>query len=249
MPPDQHAASPAAVDAGDLSAHAESVSPQPKWLLPARVALVAVVAAGLLAAHQAGLFGLVTDPPRFKAALVELGPRGYLAFVLAYAALQPFGVPGTVFVWAAPLIWPWPTAFALSMTGTMAASVIGFSFARFVARDALEKRIPPWLLKWDRALERHGFWTVALLRLVLWMPQALHTFLGVSRVGFWTHFWGSIVGYAVPLWATAYFGEQLFKVVLAQPPATWAWVGAGVVVVALVAAAWRWRRRAVVAAH
>ncbi len=57
---------------------------------------------------------------------MELGPWGYVAFVAAYAALQPFGVPGTVFIMAAPLIWPWPVAFALSMAGTMAASVVGF---------------------------------------------------------------------------------------------------------------------------
>ena len=48
------------------------------------------------------------------------------------------------------LIWPWPVAYALSMTGTMAASVVGFSFARFIARD-WDPRLPP-----DQAAEISG---------------------------------------------------------------------------------------------
>ncbi len=91
------------------------------------------VAILLGAAYATGMFDRFDSPARVTATLVALGPWGYVAFVATYAALQPFGIPGTVFVMAAPLIWPWPLAFALSMTGTMLASVVGFSFARLVA--------------------------------------------------------------------------------------------------------------------
>ena len=37
--------------------------------------------------------------------------------------LQPFGLPGTVFVFAAPLIWPWPVAFGLSMAIDFAKTI------------------------------------------------------------------------------------------------------------------------------
>ncbi len=104
---------------------------------------------------------------------------------------QPFGFPGTLFVMAAPLIWPWPIALALSMTGTMAASVVGFSFARFVARDWLERRLPARFHKYDEALAARrihdrGDPTVHLLD----AAQMLHTFLGLSKVSFLTHFFG-----------------------------------------------------------
>jgi uncharacterized membrane protein YdjX (TVP38/TMEM64 family) len=110
-----------------------------------------------------------------------LGAWGYIAFILAYTALQPFGVPGTIFVVAAPLIWPWPIAFALSMVGTC-ASVVGFSFARFVAKDWVSAHIPERLRKYDASLERNAFQTVVVLRLLFWMPQVLHSFFGVSKV-------------------------------------------------------------------
>ena len=106
-----------------------------------RLPLIVLVLAGLLGLYRLGVFAQFSDPERARQTLLALGGTGYAAFVLAYAALQPFGVPGTVFILVAPLIWPWPVAFALSMVGTMAASVVGFSFARFVARDFDHYRI------------------------------------------------------------------------------------------------------------
>jgi uncharacterized membrane protein YdjX (TVP38/TMEM64 family) len=192
-------------------------------------------------AWRLGVFQQFADPARVKETLVQLGPWGYLAFVVAYAVLQPFGVPGTVFVWAAPLIWPWPIAFALSMTGTMAASVVGFSFARFIARDWVSARMPARFQKYDEALARRAFATVVVLRFVFWMPQVLHAFLGLSKVRFWTHFWGSLVGYAIPLFLVSFFGQKLFEVMKDAPPSAWIGLGAGAVVIALVV--WLVRRR------
>ncbi len=234
--------SPAPRPPGAPEGPAEPPPAAPRALLRARVAAVVVVVVGLVVAQRMGLFHLFAEPARVKQALVDLGPWGYVAFVVAYAALQPFGVPGTVFVFAAPLIWPWPVAFGLSMAGTMAASVVGFSFARFVARDWVSKRIPARFHAYDEALARRGFVTVATLRFVFWMPQMLHAFLGVSRVPFWTHFWGSAVGYVVPLLLTAYFGEKLFDAMRGAPASVW--IGLGVAAAAIAATVWIVRRRA-----
>lgn len=207
-----------------------------------KIAAVAAVAIGLFAAHQTGLLALFAEPARVKQTLVELGPWGYVAFVAAYAALQPFGVPGTVFIFAAPLIWPWPIAFALSMAGTMAASIVGFSFARFVARDWVAERVPARFRAYDEALAKRGFATVVTLRFLFWMPPMLHAFFGVSKVPFWTHVWGSAVGYLLPLLATAYLGERAYQAMREAPQHVWA--GIAFAAVAIGAAVWAVRRRA-----
>jgi uncharacterized membrane protein YdjX (TVP38/TMEM64 family) len=205
-----------------------------------RIALVVMVIAALLLAQQTGLLQHFADPAGVRTALLGLGPWGYVAFVLAYAALQPFGVPGTVFIWAAPLIWPWPVAFALSMTGTMAASVVGFSFARFVARDWIAPRIPERFRRYDEALAGRAFATVFTLRLIFWMPPLLHAFFGVSRVRFATHFWGSLCGYVVPLLLVSYFGQRLFDAIRGVSAEAWVLLGVLSGVTAL--GAWAWRR-------
>lgn len=208
----------------------------------AKIAAILAVVAILVLAQRLGVFQQLAEPARAAQTLVDLGPWGYAAFILSYAALQPFGVPGTVFIMAAPLIWPWPVAFALSMAGTMAASVVGFSFARFLARDWIATRIPARFRKYDDALTERALATVFLLRLVFWMPPLLHAFFGVSRVRFWTHFWGSLAGYAIPLFLVSFFGQKLFDVLKEIPARAWIGFGAGVVVIAL--GWWALRRRA-----
>ena len=80
-----------------------------------------------------------------------------------------------------------------------------------------------------------------MLRLIFWMPQVLHTFFGISRVRFWTHFWGSAAGYVLPLLAVSYFGPKAFDAMRAAPPSVW--VGLAVATVAIAAATWTIRRR------
>jgi len=194
----------------------------------------------LAGAHFLGVLRHLGDPQGLARTLVELGPWGYAAFIAAYTLLQPFGVPGTVFIMAAPLIWPWPQAFVLSMAGTMSASVVGFSFARLVARDWISGLVPQRFRKYEAALESRGFTTVLVLRFLFWMPPLLHAFFGVSRVGFWTHFWGSLFGYLVPLFVVSYFGQQIFEMLQSLPLEAWL---AAIATVALGAlATWSVRR-------
>lgn len=202
----------------------------------AKLALVALVLLTLAAAYHFDVFASVAEPKVLAQRLIAMGAWGYLAFILAYTMLQPFGVPGTIFVVAAPLIWPWQTAFALSIIGTMCASVVGFSFARFVAKDWVSTRIPRRLRGYNESLERNAFPTVVVLRLLFWMPQALHSFFGVSKVGFWTHFWGSLVGYVPPLLLVSYLGNRMFDASGRIQPGAWP-ILAGLLVASLVIAA------------
>jgi uncharacterized membrane protein YdjX (TVP38/TMEM64 family) len=187
----------------------------------AQLAVVLGVVAAIALLHALGVTDAFADPPRLKQTLLGMGAVGYLAFVGGYAVLQPFGVPGTVFIVAAPLIWPWPVAFALSMVGTMAASVVGFSFARFLARDWVLAHLPARFRRYEEALERRGFATVFALRLIFWMPPVLHFGFGVSRVPFWTHFWASMLGYVLPLLLVSYFGGAMVSWMAAIPAKAW----------------------------
>lgn len=205
----------------------------PRALRNVRIAAVVAVVALLAVAHEQGVLQRFGDPQGLARTLVELGPWGYAAFIAAYTVLQPFGVPGTVFIVAAPLIWPWPVAFGLSMVGTMCASVVGFSFARLVARDWVARLIPERFKKYEVALAERGFATVFVLRLIFWMPPLLHAFFGVSRVRFWTHFWASLLGYVPPLFLVSYFGQKLFELLRQLPLTGWLGLAGGTLLIVL----------------
>jgi uncharacterized membrane protein YdjX (TVP38/TMEM64 family) len=204
-----------------------------------KIALVLFVALMMLITYQLGLFEHFAEPVKLKEALVGLGEWGYLAFVVSYTFLQPFGVPGTIFIWSAPLIWPWPVAFVLSLIGTQAASVVGFSFSRFIGRDWVVSKIPERFKKYDEALAKRAFVTVVLLRFVFWMPQPLHAFFGVSKVSFSTHFWGSLLGYLVPIFLVSFFGPKLFSLLFLVPVWVWVFVAMSLLVILV----WVWRKQ------
>lgn len=227
--------------AGACYACADVVASPQRRTTAAKIAVVLVVVAILVAAQQLGVFRQLADPAGLKLAIIGLGPWGYVAYVGAYAALQPFGFPGSVFIFGAPLVWAWPVAYAVSLTGTMAASVVGFLFARFVARDWVSARIPGRYRRYDEALARRAFVTVFLLRLVFWMAPPLHAFFGVSSVRFSTHFWGSLAGYVLPLLLVSLFGERMFEEVVAAPIELWIGLGVGVTIVGV--GVWLYRRR------
>ncbi len=206
----------------EIPAEKAVVARRLRW---ARFAVFSLVLGMLFLAYRNGLFGHLSNPQDFARAVLDLGLWGYIGFIVAYTCLQPFGVPGTVFIVAAPLIWPWYVAFVLSMIGTMNASIVGFSFARFIARDWFAARIPKRFHKYDEALERHALRTVFTLRMIFWMPQVLHAFLGVSKVPFWTHVWGSFLGYIPPLFVVSYFTSEVFEPTGQLKPNAWMVMG------------------------
>jgi uncharacterized membrane protein YdjX (TVP38/TMEM64 family) len=138
------------------------------------------------------------------------------------------------------MIWPWPIAYALSMIGTLSASAVGFSFARFMGRAWVSRLIPARFRRYEDALEKRGFVTVFLLRFIFWMPPVLHALFGVSKVRASTHLFASALGYALPLLLVSYFGPRAFDALRAAP--AWVWVlVAATVVVGLIT--WLVRRR------
>lgn len=186
-----------------------------------KIALAGAVAAVLFVAYRLRLFELFGDPARLKETLLRLGPLGFLAYLLAFALLQPFGLSGVVFTVAASLVWPPTVAIALSLTGCTLASATGFLFARYLARDWVEKRIPARLRRYDERLEAHGFATVLVLRLIFWMNPSLHALFGLSRVHFWTHLLASFLAYVPITVAFTFLGNALFEIFRNQPASRW----------------------------
>jgi uncharacterized membrane protein YdjX (TVP38/TMEM64 family) len=127
------------------------------------------------------------------------------------------------------------------MIGSLAASVVGFSFARFVARDWVAARVPARLRRYDEALAQRAFATIFALRSIFWMSPPLHAFFGLSKVRASTHFWASAAGYAIPVLVLSYFGPRALQALRDAPLS--AWIGAGAGAIAVLAVAWTVRRR------
>lgn len=153
------------------------------------LALLAVIVGVLVS----GVFeGLSADSVR--ALLLESGPWGPLAFVAAFALLQPFGAAAHVFIIGSSLVWSPVVAFALSWVGALAAGCVAFAFARYMGRRWVQERLPERLADYDARLAERGFRTVLVMRLLLFTFGPMQLMFGVSRVRFVPFVLASAVG-------------------------------------------------------
>lgn len=160
-------------------------------LLLAVVVVVVLVAAG-------GPGDRMSDPDEVASFLRDRGWIGPLVFVLVMWALQPVGLPGVAFMVPASLVWSAPTAIALSWIGNMGASFIAFAFARWVARDWTQARLPDRLRAWDERLAVGGVRQVTVLRLFTGQITPADWLLGVSSVRIRPFLIGTAIG-IIPL--------------------------------------------------
>jgi uncharacterized membrane protein YdjX (TVP38/TMEM64 family) len=162
-----------------------------------RAAIAAALILLLSAAYASGFLEILADRERTRGLLEALGFWGPVLYVLAFALLEPFFVPGFLFVLGATAIWPFWPAYVLSLAGAIGAGVVGFSFARFMARDWVESKLPERFRQYDERLAgATGFRTVMLVRLMFFIAPPAHWVLGLSKVRFGPFLAGTAIGFA-----------------------------------------------------
>jgi len=149
--------------------------------------LYAVVAAAALAAlwyfgRQAGAY-----VPRFAAYVDGLGVWGPVTFILGYAVATVAFVPGSLLTLAAGAIFGLAEGTAYVLVGASLGACAAFLVSRYVARDAIEKRLEsnPRFAAIDRVVGKEGRKIVFLLRLSPVFPFNLLNYgLGLTKVRF-----------------------------------------------------------------
>lgn len=125
----------------------------------------------------------------------DAGAVGPLVFVVSMWLVQPFGLPGTLWMVPAGVVWPWPMAVLLTWVGNMGASTIAFYFARVVGRDWVSPRLPAQVRAFDeRRLATGGTGFIVVLRLATGQLAPADWLLGVSKVSTRTFLVGTGLG-------------------------------------------------------
>jgi uncharacterized membrane protein YdjX (TVP38/TMEM64 family) len=209
------------------------------WRL--RAAALAAFAALLCALWWTGALQTVFEPERARAFLTESGWLGPAVWSLAFAVLQPFGLPGAAFMIPAALVWPPLVAIPVCLAGATGAGAFAFALSRWIGHEAIVARLPERLQRRTARAREHGFRTALVVRLLLFLFPPAHWALGISGIRLGPLLAGSFLGFvpAMTLWilATREFFDQLERLPLAEA------VGLGVAGLALAGAVWWWRRR------
>jgi uncharacterized membrane protein YdjX (TVP38/TMEM64 family) len=182
-------------------------------------------------------------PDRLRELVSAAGIWGPLLLVVLFSLLQPFFVPGALFLLAAATLWPFWPALAINLLGATGAGMTGFAFARTLGRDWVADRMTPRMRAWDDYLSAKGLRAVLLFRLLFFLNPASHWALGLSGVRASTATLGTAVGFLplVALWT--YFGAAILDWFAGR--SVWNWLVGGVAIVGVVLVVRRIRRRRV----
>lgn len=137
------------------------------------------------------------------------GVFGPIGFVLVMWLVQPFGVPGVLFMVPASLVWSAPLAIVLSWIGNMGASWIAFEVTRRMGQEWVAERIPERVRGFDQRLASGGWWPVFLLRVVTGQIPAADWMLGVSTVRRGPFLFGTGLGILPGVIVTIVYGADL----------------------------------------
>lgn len=111
----------------------------------------------------------------------DAGAWGAVAYLAAFALLQPFGISGHVFTLAAAVVGGGALGFALALIGALGAASVGFVFARYVAFDWVQARIPQRLRRYESWLVERGLVGVIVFRTLAFTAPPAQLLVGTLR--------------------------------------------------------------------
>lgn len=186
-----------------------------------RLLFLLALAALLLALFTSGSFERF-DAAALRGWILEARFWGPALYVVLFSALEPFAFPGIIFILTAIVVWPTWQAWLLIWAGSVGACIVGYSLARWIARDWVLARLPSRFLRLEGWVARNALLAVIGTRLVFYIFQPSLWALGLTRVSFPTLVLGSVIGVAPASALFAFAGAAAIAWLQQQPPETFA---------------------------
>jgi len=199
-----------------------------------KVILLAIaIVAILLTLHFFKIDFSEVNEEEFKNWVESLGFWGPIIYVVVYIFRPLVLFPAGVLSATAGIIWGSLLGFFYLQIAANLSSLIEFLIARYFARGVVEKYLKGKVSDLDKKIEKHGFLTVLLIRLipnVAWDIQNLS--LGLTKVRFRDYFLATLIGIMPGSFAFVFFGSSLIKV-LFNPKSFWIVLVAGVLFIGI----------------
>ncbi len=181
------------------------------------LALGAIVAAGFVAIRFTPLRDQLTGPA-LEALLARLrgNPWAPLAFLGAFVALLPFGVPASPLMLAGGIVFGTWEGSLLTFLGVMAGGSITFFLGRFLGRGFVEQLGGQRLKRLEKRLARSSFWSLVGLRFLPFPFTILNYAAALVGIKPGTFLTSTAIGVAPPVLLYTWFAAELSRAVGAE---------------------------------
>ena len=191
-----------------------SLSGKTKARLAAAFALAAIAAA----LYLSPLRGWLTVE-NVSAAIRQIGTIWYapILFMLAFAIACVLWIPASVFLIAAGVIWGWQLGSLYSITAALLGAVMSYYVSRFIGAEAMAKFGGA---KVARYLERAGFQTMLILRLIPLFPFAVLNYgAGIAGVRARDFFFSTALGVLPSMIVVCYSADAITRGMMSREEA------------------------------
>jgi uncharacterized membrane protein YdjX (TVP38/TMEM64 family) len=149
----------------------------------------------------------------FKEKIDSFGIWGPVIYIVLYVFRPLILFPAAVFSASAGAIWGLKGLIYL-VIGANLSAIAEFLIARYFARETVEKFIKGKLSGVDQHIEKNGFVTVLLIRLIPNVPWDVQNLaLGLTKVKFRDYFLATLIGILPGSFALVYFGSSFISVI------------------------------------
>ncbi|MCF7907455.1 MAG: TVP38/TMEM64 family protein [Candidatus Omnitrophica bacterium] len=158
---------------------------------------------------------------KFKNWIESLGIWGPLAYIVLYILRPLILFPAAVFSAVAGIIWGTGLGFLILLIAANLSATVEFIFARYAARQIIERHLGQRAATLDKKIQKHGFVTVLLIRLIpnlAWDIQNLT--LGLTSLKLRDYFLATLIGIIPGSFALVFFGASFIKVIY-NPKNVW----------------------------
>lgn len=175
-----------------------------------RWALTLAVVGAALALFLSGAAGDL-DVDATVGLVREAGAFGVVGYLVAFACVQPLGISGHVFVLAAALVWPPAIAFPLALAGALGSAIVSFAFARYVAYEWVQARLPDRVRRYEGWVVERGLLGLVLFRLLTFTMHPAQLMIGTLRVRFGPMVLATAIGFTPTIALDVIFGGELVR--------------------------------------
>jgi uncharacterized membrane protein YdjX (TVP38/TMEM64 family) len=178
----------------------------------ARPLVFVVLVAVLVWASTSADVGRHVSRDGMQALLASAGPYGPLLFMAVCVAGVFMHFPEVVLVALGGIALGAPKAFVYGWMACLIGATATFLVVRYLGRDWVQRGLAtrfPRLRALDDRLEQHGFRTVLVLRLLLFMAPPLNWALGATRVRLPQYVAGTALGTLPGMATTVYFADAI----------------------------------------
>lgn len=200
-----------------------------------KLTIVAIIAASLVALYFTPLRDHLTrDGIRQALSGIRDLWYGPAAFVAVFAAGCVVGIPATLFVLAAGVIWGWKLGAIYALTGALLGAAISYHLGAFLGEGVL-RRFGRAGLAAERRVASASFRSFLILRLLPIFPfPVLNYGAGVARLPFRRFIAVTAISTAVGAFVFAYSADAIFNGTLSEKEAVMRLVFAAGLLIAFV---------------